>query len=498
MDAYQNAVKRRFSSGGIPYLHTTNLGFAEGLAQAKIESYEEIKNTYKKQAKNFQNIAAKNFGLSKKDTMKLLGSFEGLTSSIISNKSIQEAQSGAAKHLKEQSVYKDLNVYQVVRSEEKRANLAKDIDAYVNFFNQIEKAVLEYRNVDEATLASIRSEASLKDADLKSLGSAAEGTIFQTSPKANTSMKKLLAAVERARQIGSGALENRAGVGKYGGDEKDELIRIMSGLVSSVTGSGFEVGMDAFVKNSSSYANEFIEKVAKDFGAEIVPEKSGLAGEGTTKIEGAGLTKNYAVNKGDVSYRLNFNGDGGLTVEVDLGLSLKDVTVGSSTRVSLVSGQNFNDFLIRTNQLKNNDALYTLMNGYVQRQDTSKEGAKKKSYTYGAASGKDSLFQRAKFQLAAYGALMIFGGALTRKDMAYFMVYRNKVISLYDLFNEEIPSRRANSMPSLNVSYPEGISSKVAEYKGMSELIRYRKSKELMMNSIKVMKADVYYTPQQK
>lgn len=481
--------KQRFVDGGLPYLHTTNAGFAQGFKQTPLSKAQDIRDEYGRQAKKFKQTAAKNLGMSEEKAGDLLLQFEALADAQRSSDRIQKAQKDVASKLKQGvKTTSGLNVYQLSSNQEARKTLLKNSEELDKFLTEMEKAARQYTRIPSSLIQSIEEEAKITSpTSSKWKGKFKEGEIFKSSKKAENSMKKLLGAIARLKQIRAGEASSIGTVTVSSGakmSEEEALLRLLSGLVTNVTGSGFEVGFNAAMKLGRNYPDKFLKEIANLSKGRIVYSKSGAAGEGKADIENAAemdLTKDYAVNKGDVNYDLRVK-ENGVYVDINIGLSLKDIEAGKDKPVSIMGGANLYDFLARSQQLQHNNDLYIMMNGFINRK--KREGTKN-VYDYGAAGTGHHLsaYSIARRMIAAKGALIAFAGAGTRQDMAYFIVYRNKVIGLEELFLN-IQSGTAKE-PNLTIETPDNASSIVAGYQGLDTVKRYAQAKNAIYNILR-------------
>lgn len=486
--------KERFVDNGQPYLHTTNAGFAQGFKQTPLSKAQDIRDEYARQAKEFKSTAAKNLGMSEEEAGDLLLQFKALADSQRASDRIQKAQKDVAENLKQGvKTTGNLNVYQISSNQEARKALLDDSEQLNKFLEDLEKAAKQYTRIPKSLIEKIEEEARITSpTSSKWKGKFQEGEIFKSSKKAENSMKRLLGSIERLKQIkagktaslgqimvGSGSVDSRIKM-----SEEEALLRLLSGLVTNVTGSGFEVGYNAAMKVGKNYPKKIIKEIVDRSGGKIIYSKSGAAGEGKADIENAeelDLTKNYAVNKGDVNYNLRVKEDG-VSVDINIGLSLKDIEAGKDKPVSIMGGANLYDFLARSQQLQHNNDLYIMMNGFINRK---KRAGSKNVYDYGAAgTGHNaSAYSIARRMIAAKGALIAFAGAGTRKDTAYFIVYRNKVIGLEELFLKI--STGAAKEPNLTIETPGNASSIVAGYAGLDPVKRYAQAKNAIYSILR-------------
>lgn len=497
----KEAQKRIYTTGGLPYIHTTDEGFATGYQQDIVPDKQAIQSEYKKQRTHFRSAAAKNLGMPSVKANSLLKQFKKLAEGQLASKEIQKAQTEVAAKLKQGvKTSGGKNVYQISAHQDTRSALAKtnftgleeDISELDKFLQDLKAAALEYTNVPATLLASIEAQAEETSPTSSAWkGKFKEGEIFTSSPKAENSMKKLLGAISRLQKIRAGGVSSVGNITTSSNktmSEEEGLLRLLSGLVTNVTGSGFEVGFDTAMKMAETYPDEVMKEIAKKFPGRIEFSKSGAAGEGNSPIQNAEelkLTKNYAVNKGDVNYKL-ITTENGVEAEINLGLSLKDIEAGQDKPVSILGGANLYDFLARSSQLNKNFSLYVMLNGMTHRTQNTKtkkgEDAKRTTYTYGAAGGAQGAWLRARQMIAARGAFIAFSGAGTRQDMAYFIVYRNKVIALDQLFMDIAEGKVGLPVLTIDMTDP---SPYVAGYTGLPTVQRYQKAKEATMAILK-------------
>lgn len=318
----------------------------------------------------------------------------------------------------------------------KASQLDKMVDKYVDnidslgeYLKALSKVVEDFANIRVDELMKIYAEVGdsneefeqvlrEKGANMPSIDGKAL-SFFEVGPSF-TATRNMLKSYVQLRKIHN-KMEGGGKLDSSGKNLAVESMRKIGGQLINIGGSGRELTLEASLNN----VNFFYQEEMKDLMKKINARGSGIVSKGTgsVKLEPGDvsnyqlLTRKRTTSKADVDLVFDIGRDS-TSIEVNFGISLKQKEITSkfgSRTVKVLDGANLKDFLNRSKVLQTY-LEYQLLNSMVYQGENN--------------------YQAIKMLAAVRGLLPALTGAMNRQDMAYILVFSNKVISMYDYLTE--------------------------------------------------------------
>lgn len=426
----------RDPSGGI-YIHALKSSYApiispgEAKAQALIE--------YRRSTNRFKSKAAKNLGVDSETALNAITQMKDLMSFTMSNTDVLQGKTenpSAFKPLRTESKMthgnKTLDLtdrsFQAIASSITNAKnrgwadysepILENANLLSEYIKSIEDVIEDYASLQVGSIAQLVLEtggnipnAVDQIANLPQSGNGGINLLTGPDGTQKTSLKNLVEGWKELVEYASGA-----------GSKADakEIMRKAPGWMKGIGGQGMEVMAAAATQSAEFTLSDEMKKFCESVGAEIIPSTASSSGEAAYDpnirnyhlLNGSGATRKGDVN---VAFRVGQN-EGSFEMSFGMSLKQKKLKEGKTSKFDAHTG-NYKNFLIRANSY-GSLLEYDLMNSLVHM---------------GATGNPNYLAY--KSLLAARGAVDALAGVQTREDMAYLLVFSNKVISMYDYLN---------------------------------------------------------------
>lgn len=422
---------------GSIYIHALKSSYKPILnaGAAKQKALQE----YRRSTSRFKRKAAQNLGVDADVALGIITGMQDLMQATISDGDVLQGKvenPSGFQPLKTQSymVHGDKTIdlteksFQAIASSITNADKRKWADysepilqnaaLLQEYITEIETIIEDYSAFDTGTLAQIVAESggtvpgaldrliSLPKSDDNKIS-----LIHGPSGTQKTSLQALISGWETLLEYSSN------GNGKA---EAKEIMRKAPGWMKGIGGQGMEVMVAAAMQSAQFKVSDEMKSVCEALNATIVPSSASSSGEAAydpnirnyNLLNGTGATRKGDI---DVSFKV---GEGEGSFEMSFGMSLKQKKLkeGKSSTFDAHTGS-YKNFLIRANSY-GSVLEYDLTNSLVHM---------------GATGNANYLAY--KSLLAARGAVDALAGVQTREDMAYLLIFSNKVISMYDYLN---------------------------------------------------------------
>lgn len=438
-DRYKKARKNsmmRTPEGNI-YVHALKASYKPVISAADAKASAQVE--YKRSIAKFKRKAADNMGVDADKALQVISEMEKLMSTTMSNDDVLQGKTenpSGFKPLRTEASMTHGNrtldltdkSFQAIASSITNAKnrgwadyaepILENATLLSEYISSIEAVIEDYTDLEAGTLAKLVQESGGAIpgvlAQVISLPRSGNGGISLIHGPSGTQRTSLLNLIE-----GWNTLVNFAGTSGGRSDAK-EIMRKVPGWMKGIGGQGMEVMAAAAMQSAEFTVSNEMKNICAALGAEIVPSTASSSGEAQydpnirhyNLLNGSGATRKGDVN---VSFRV---GETNGSFDMNMGMSLKQKKLkpAKTSKFDIHTGS-YKNFLIRANSYAS--ALeYDLTNSLVHG---------------GATSNSNYLAYKAL--LAARGAVDALTGVQTREDMAYLLVFSNKVISMYDYLN---------------------------------------------------------------
>lgn len=485
-DRYKKSRMSMKTPSGEIYAHALKTSYRPVISasEAKANALAE----YKKSTQRFRKKAAENFGVNTDTALHAIAQMKDLMNATISNEDVLNGRTenpSGFKPLRTQSMMQHGNKtldltdksFQAIASSITNAKnrgwadysgpILENAQLLSEYIQSIQDVIEDYGNLESGTIASLIAQTGGEIPDainaLISLPRSSNGSISLIDGPKGTQRTSLLNLME-----GWNTLVSYASNGNNKTDAK-EIMRKVPGWMKGIGGQGMEVMAAAAVQSGEFVVSKEIKDICDSLGAEIVPSTS----SNSSQVSFDPNIKNYnllngsgTVRKSDVFVTFKVGEDHG-SFEMNFGMSLKQKKLQESktTKLNFHTG-NYKNFLIRA---KSYGTLleYDLTNSLIHMGATGNAG-----------------YLAYKSLLAARGAVDALTGVQTREDMAYLLVFSNKVVSMYDYLNSMSMAKDEGGVGPLSLTIGGdkalvGISRK-AGYRRKDYIDPYARSREVL------------------
>lgn len=389
--------------GGEPYVHKYANSYREilasGSATAKNMEDEALK-IYMGQANKVDSRFRRQQMLTAENADKALETmdkvFEGLTSSAALERAVKEVSAFQKDKFKIDG--KSLSAYsQFGSNREKLFQDAEKMDKYVKYLNQALDLTFKMDDKQKQAISMMMGDDVIPDKEhFRNL------TIIGTDKKADTSLKKLVAAVE---QLNKYSKQQKTGVSMGISDsDADEIIRGLAGSINGLQGGLFEVALPKVINNGR---NKIIREL-KAIGITMTAQEAGASTVASSS------TNRMVVSKSDTKVVVSIDE---LEATMEIGLNLKTTKkkkggIGVDKVSTFVGKANLKDLLTRAGSI-NSDTVYHIANTSIH-----------------ALSTQSAIYSAAKNKMAALLAVEALTGLGNASDSALYIIYTNKAIRI--------------------------------------------------------------------
>lgn len=479
---YQKAKKSMFDNMGNVYVHALKTSYSPIIdaGEAKAKTIVE----YRRAANKFKRKASMNLGVAPNQALHAIEQATELMSNLMLDESLLQGKtenpsgfkplkSGISTEYKGKSIDISEKSFQAIASSITNAKNARsadysdpileNVESLSEYLRAIEGVIEDYGNLDQGALAQLIQQSGgnvdgIAGKVLRLPQSKADklSLIHGPSGTQKTSLLNLIRGWEEIVKF----------MGKTGSSKVDakEVMRQVPGWMKGIGGQGMEVMVAAGMQSAQFKASKEMQDICKTLGGTIVPSSASSAGQAEfdPNIKHYGLLNSKTTTrKGDIGVSFEIGSESG-SFTADLGMSLKQKKLkeGKSTLFDVHTG-NYREFMIRTNNFRT-VLEYDLTNSLV----------------HGGATG-NSHYLALKSLLAAQGALDALTGVQTREDMAYLLIFSNKVISMYDYLNNMGSGEKGLSLTIKGDKELAGIGRK-AGYRRSDNIDAYERSRKVL------------------
>lgn len=437
MDRYKKAKQSTmFDNLGNVYVHALKSSYNPLITPA--EAKQKTLVEYRRAANKFKRKAAKNFGVDPDRALDIVEQATVLMDNLILDPNLlqgktenpsgfQPLKTGLGTDYKGKSIEISEKSFQAIassitnaknfRSADYSEPILQNVNSLAEYIDKIEEVIEDYGNLSQGALAELvqNSDGNLDGIAQRVLKLPVSqpdklSLIHGPAGTQKTSINNLIKGWEELVKFKGRTKSSKK-------DEAKEVMRQVPGWMKGIGGQGMEVMVAAGMQSAQFTASKEMEELCKAIGGKIIPSQSSSSGNADFDPDIKHydlLSSKNTTRKGDIALTFEIGREtGNFVVELGMSLKQKKLKPGKSTSFDVHTG-NYREFLIRTNNFRT--ALeYDLTNSLVHK----------------GATG-NSHYLALKSLLAAQGALDALTGVQTREDMAYLLVFSNKVVSMHE------------------------------------------------------------------